>query len=420
MSDQNYNRWLILAAAVIMNLCIGTLYAWSVFAKPLGALFTWAPPALALAFTINHGLSPVAMIGGGFIQDKLGSKTTITIGGLMFAAGLILTGFLSEGSSIGKLYLTYSTLAGIGGGVVYAGTMANTVKFFPDKRGLAAGICAAGYGCGAMLMAPIASALIIKYGILGCFQILGTVFFIVIALALTVTKRAPANYTPAGWTPPVTAKTAAATESSTWTQMLSQGIWWVIMIMLYCGAMSGLMVVAHASPIGQLMFDLTPMKAAFFVSVITLANALGRIGFGALSDKIGRSNTIMLMYVVSALSMLNLTFTSSVAGFVASGVGVGAVFGGFLCLIPPIIADRYGMKNFGVNYGVTFIGFSLAALSGPLLAAKVRVATGDYNQAFWIALGVNVVGLVFAFIYRTMDNRSTAAKSAQAKKAYAR
>lgn len=366
----------------------------------------WAPPALSLAFTINHGLSPVAMIGGGFVQDRLGSKTTILFAGLMFTIGLIATGFLTS-PSIGWLYLTYSTIAGIGGGAVYAGTMANTVKFFPDKRGLAAGICAAGYGCGAMIMAPIASMLIINYGILNCFKILGIAFFFIIAICLTFTKSAPTNFAPAGWTPPATAKAQSSGNDTMWTKMISEGIWWVIMIMLYCGAMSGLMVVAHASPIGQLMFDLTPMKAAFFVSVITLANAIGRIGFGALSDKIGRSNTIMLMYVVSALSMLNLTFTSSVAGFVASGVGVGAVFGGFLCLLPPIIGERYGMKNFGVNYGVTFIGFSLAALSGPLLAAKVRVATGNYEQAFWIALGVNVVGLVFALIYRTMDKRST-------------
>ena len=410
---------MILAAAVVINLCIGTLYAWSVFAKPLGALFSWAPPALALAFTINHGLSPVAMIGGGFVQDRLGSKATIVVGGLMFTIGLILTGFVS--SSIGMLYLTYSTLAGIGGGVVYAGTMANTVKFFPDKRGLAAGICAAGYGCGAMLMAPIASALIIKYGILTCFQILGTAFFIIIALCLTVTKRAPADFIPEGWVPP-TAKAHVSDVNNVWTQMIGQGIWWVIMIMLYCGAMSGLMILAHASPIAQLMFDMTPMKAAFFVSIITLANAVGRIGFGGLSDRIGRSNTIAIMYVVSALSMLNLTFAGSVAGFVASGIGVGAVFGGFMGLMPSIISERYGLKNFGVNYGVTFIGFSLAALSGPLLAAKVRVASGDYEQAFWIALGVNVVGLVFAFIFRAMDKKSSVAAESTAalgKKSYA-
>ncbi len=413
MSDQNYNRWLILVAAVIINLCIGTLYAWSVFAKPLGALFGWAPAALGLAFSINHGLSPVSMIGGGYIQDKLGSKATIVVGGLMFTIGLVLTGFNS--GAIGTLYLTYSTIAGVGGGVVYAGTVANTVKFFPDKRGLAAGICSAGYGCGAMVMAPIAAKLITAYGILACFQILGIAFFVIIALALTVTKRAPAGYAPAGWTPPAVSAARPSGNDVTWTKMLSEGIWWVILVMLYCGAMSGLMVLAHASPIGQLMFNLTPMKAAFFVSVITLANAVGRIGFGGLSDKIGRSNTMMIMYIVSAVSMLNLTFTGSIAGFVASGVGVGAVFGGFMGLMPSIISERYGMKNFGVNYGVTFIGFSLAALSGPLLAGKVRAATGDYNQAFWIALGVNVVGLVAAAVFRMMDKRSAEAYPAGAK-----
>ena len=405
MSEEHYNRWLILIAAIIINICIGTLYAWSVFAMPLGKLFGWAPPALALVFTINHGLSPVAMIGGGYLQDKLGSKTTIIVGGLMFTIGLFLSGYVSQ---VGMLYLTYSALAGIGGGVIYAGNIGNTVKFFPDKRGLAAGLCAAGYGCGAMLVAPIASALIINYGVLNTFQILGTAFFIIIAICIMFIKKAPAGYKPAGWTPPVVAATAAqpAGNDSKWTQMISEGIWWVVMIMLFCGAMSGLMVLAHASPIGQIMFKLTPMNAAFFVSIITLANALGRVGFGALSDRIGRSNTIMIMYIVSALSMLNLAFTTSVAGFVASGVGCGAVFGGFMGTMPTIISDRYGLKNFGVNYGITFIGFSLAAIFGPLTAAKVRVATGNYEQAFWIALGINVVGFVFAYIFRTMDVKS--------------
>ncbi len=405
MTEERYNRWLILVAAIVINICIGTLYAWSVFAMPLGKLFGWAPPALALVFTINHGLSPVAMIGGGYLQDKLGSKTTIIVGGLMFTIGLFLSGYVSE---VSMLYLTYSALAGIGGGVIYAGNIGNTVKFFPDKRGLAAGLCAAGYGCGAMLVAPIASALIINYGVLNTFQILGTAFFIIISICIMFIKKAPAGYKPAGWTPPVTAATAAqpAGNDSKWTQMISEGIWWVVMIMLFCGAMSGLMVLAHASPIGQIMFKLTPMNAAFFVSIITLANALGRVGFGALSDRIGRSNTIMIMYIVSALSMLNLAFTTSVAGFVASGVGCGAVFGGFMGTMPTIISDRYGLKNFGVNYGITFIGFSLAAIFGPLTAAKVRVATGNYEQAFWIALGINVVGFVFAYIFRTMDVKS--------------
>ncbi|MDT8899829.1 OFA family MFS transporter [Anaeroselena agilis] len=409
MAEQKYNRWLILVAAIVTNLCIGTLYAWSVFALPLGKLFGWSAAAIGLAFTINHGLSPVAMIGGGYVQDRLGSRANILIGGLMFTVGFFLTGFVNK---VGLLYITYSTLAGIGGGVVYAGTLGNTVKFFPDKRGLASGLVAAGYGCGAMLFAPVASALIIKYGVMATFKILGAAFFVVLAITINIIKKAPPGYKPEGWEPkPEAGAPKANIPDVMWYNMLKDKTWWVILIMLLCGALSGLMITAFASPIGQLMFKLTPMDAAFFVSLVAISNALGRIGFGSLSDKIGRSNTIAIMYVVSALSMLNLSMTSSVAGFAVSGIGVGAVFGGFMGTMPPIISERYGLKNFGVNYGITFIGFSLAAIFGPMTAATVRMSTGSYQNAFYIALAISVLGLVCAFIYRALDKSEKAAKA---------
>lgn len=404
MPTQHYNRWAILMAAIVSNICIGTLYAWSVFANPLGQKFGWAGPALALVFTINHGLSPVASTVGGFIQDKMGARNGMIIGGLMFTIGLYLSGTVAQVSS---LYLTYSVLAGTGGAIIYCANLGNTVKFFPDKRGLASGLCAAGYGCGAMIVAPIASALIIKYGVLETFQILGGTFFIIIAACTAIVKKAPAGYQPAGWTPPAVSVNSSGSVDVIWHRMIRDIVWWMVLMMMFCGTMSGLMILAHASPIGQLMFKLTPMKAAFFVSIITLANALGRIGFGALSDKVGRSNTIMVMYIVSALSLFNLTFTGTVAGFVASGIGVGAVFGGFMGTMPTIISERYGLKRFGVNYGITFIGLSMAALTGPLTAAKVRVATGVYDNAFLIALGVNLAGLIFAAAFRILDKRTS-------------
>jgi len=404
LSQQTYNRWLILVAAVVINICIGTLYAWSVFALPLGKTFGWAATSIALAFTINHALSPVSMIGGGYIQDRLGSKSNIIIGGIMFGVGLFITGFVS---SVEMLYVTYSVLAGIGGGVIYAGTLGNTVKFFPDKRGLASGLVAAGYGSGATIVAPIASSLITSFGVLTTFKIFGAVFFVIIMLCSMVIKNAPAGFKPEGWNPPVDVKISKpAARDMVWSQMLRDGVWWVILVMLTCGAMSGLMITAFASPIGQQMFKLSPMDAALFVSLVAVSNALGRIIFGAVSDKIGRANTIMVMYTLSALGMLNLALTDSVAGFAASAIAVGAVFGGFMSTMPSIISERYGLKNFGVNYGITFIGFSLAAIFGPMTAATVRQSTGNYEQAFWVALGLNVAGLVFAFIFRTLEKRS--------------
>ena len=412
MSEQKYNRWLILIAAIVTNICIGTLYAWSVFSLPLGKVFGWPATAIALAFTINHALSPVAMIGGGYIQDRLGSKANVIIGGIMFSVGLFITGFVS---SVEMLYFTYSVLAGIGGGVVYAGTLGNTVKFFPDKRGLASGLVAAGYGSGATIVAPIASSMIISVGVLTTFKILGVIFFAVIFLCSLVIKKAPPGFTPAGWTRPaaVNAPLPAAADLA-WTQMLRDKVWWVVLVMLTCSAMSGLMITAFASPIGQQMFKLTPMDAAFFVSLVAISNALGRVAFGYISDKIGRSSTIMVMYVISALAMLNLAVTGSVTGFAISGIGVGAVFGGFMSTMPSIISERYGLKNFGVNYGITFIGFSLAAIFGPMTAATVRVATGNYEQAFWIALGLNVLGLLFAILFRALDKQSSRSGVAKA------
>jgi OFA family oxalate/formate antiporter-like MFS transporter len=245
------------------------------------------------------------------------------------------------------------------------------------------------------------------YGVLTTFKILGAVFFVIIALCSLVIKRAPAGYKPEGWNPTVAVNvTKPAAVDVVWSQMLRDSTWWIVLVMLTCGAMSGLMITAFASPIGQQVFKLSPMDAALFVSLVAVSNSLGRIIFGAVSDKVGRSNTIMVMYVFSAFGMLNLALTSSVAGFAVSGIVVGAVFGGFMSTMPSIISERYGVKNFGVNYGITFIGFSLAAIFGPMTAATVRQSTGHYEQAFWIALGLNIVGLVFALIFRSLDKRS--------------
>lgn len=400
MAEQKYNRWLILLAAIVINICIGTLYAWSVFSLPLGKMFGWSATAVALAFTLSHAFSPVAMIGGGYMQDRFGSKANVIVGGMMFAAGLFLTGFVSQ---VEMLYCTYSVLAGIGGGVVYAGTVGNTVKFFPDKRGLASGLVAAGYGSGAMIVAPVASSMIGSLGVLTTFKILGVVFLIIIFLCSLVIRRAPAGYCPDGWTMPV--QTAAQGTDRVWSEMLRDKIWWVVLGMLCCGALSGLMIIAHASPIGQQMFSLEPMDAALFVSLIAVANSLGRIVFGAVSDRIGGASTLVLMFIISALSMFNLAMTATVAGFVVSGIGLGAVFGGFMGTLPPIISGRYGLRNFGVNYGITFVGFSLAAIFGPMTAASVHVSTGSYGQAFWIALALNLLGLLLALVFRQLDRK---------------
>ncbi|NPV74216.1 MAG: MFS transporter [Pelotomaculum sp.] len=163
-------RWLILIASVIINLCIGSGYAWSVFAKPMVALLGATAAAVAMAFTICNSVSPVTMITGGRLVDKFGPKWVIFGGAFLFGGGILLTGYTK---SLTWLYLSYGILAGFGMGFIYSCTIANTVKFFPDKRGLVAGIATAGYGTGSIVVAPVANWLITNYGVLAAFKILG-------------------------------------------------------------------------------------------------------------------------------------------------------------------------------------------------------------------------------------------------------
>ena len=408
--EQTYNRWAILAAAIVVNICIGSQYAWSVFAMPLGKHFGWDAATVAMAFTITFATGPIVMICAGILVDRKGARFNIVLGGILFGVGMFLVGFISTPA---MLYLAFSIIAGVGAGTTYAGNINNTVKFFPDKRGLATGLQAAGYGAGAIIAAPLASSLIIDHGVLNTFKYLGAAFFVIILLCTLVIRRAPAGYCPEGWAPPAQTNPAFGKADKNWMEMIQDVRWWVIFCMFAVGTLSGMMIIAHASPIGQTMFGLTPQVAALFVSVIALFNLCGRIGFGSLSDKIGRYNTLTIMYVLAAVVLMIITNTSSIAGFAIAGMGVGAVFGGLQAIFPSMIAENYGVKNVGVNYGITFIGLGVAAFFGPRIAAKVSIANnGDYTQAFYIAMLASIVGIVLTFVYRVLDKRHKAAEKA--------
>jgi len=402
MKKTNYNRWLILAATIIVNICIGAQYAWSVFALPLAKHFGWSGTTLALAFTITFATGPIVMICGGLLQDRKGAKFNIVLGGILWSLGMFFTGFVSSPEA---LYLTFSVIAGVGAGIVYSGNVANTNKFFPDKRGLAVGLAAAGYGSGAMIFAPLASSLIISYGVLTTFKILGVSFLIIIMLCSLIIKGAPAGYKPEGWVPPVTTAKPGGNDKN-WKQMVQDPLWYVMACMFAIAALAGLMILAHASPIGQTMFKLEPQVAAFYVSIIALFNMAGRVCFGFISDKVGRSNTVAFMFGIAACALFLLTNTTSSVMFGFAAGLVGACFGGAQAVFPSFVAENYGTKNIGVNYGVTFVAFGIAAYFGPMIAANVaKASNGIYTQAFYIAMILNIIGVALTFIYKILEKR---------------
>ncbi|MEK3901795.1 MULTISPECIES: L-lactate MFS transporter [unclassified Paenibacillus] len=396
------NRWRILIASTIINICVGAIYAFSIFALPLTKVFDVTMPVIMIAFTINGAISPIPMILGGKLVDKGGAKKAVFIGGAMFGIGFILSGLAT---APWMLYITYGVITGIGQGIVYSSTIGNSVKLFPDKRGLAAGIVTAGYGGGTIAIAPIANALITSNGVQSALITLGIAFLVVILGLGLLVKPAPAGYAPEGWTPPAAAAVKGGANIR-WNEMIKKPIFYVIACLFLIGALSGMMVTSNASVIGQKMFGLTAAAAALYVSLYSLSNCLGRVFWGAVSDRIGRVKCLLMIYLVIAAMMLTIALSSSVAGFAVAIAGIGLCFGGTMGIFPSIVGEKFGMKYYGVNYGVTFIGYSGAAFFGPRIAGSVAAANdGNFTNAFYIALVISLVGFALTFVYKAMENK---------------
>ncbi len=407
--DLKTKRWLVLIASVLINLCIGSGYAWSVFAKPMvahlssvtGVAVTAA--AATLAFTISNLFGPVTMIIGGSVQDKFGPRWVIFAGAFIFGGGVFLTGFTT---STTWLYLSYGTLMGLGMGLIYSCTIANTVKFFPDKRGLVAGLATAGYGTGSIVVPPLANSMINSMGIMATFRTLGIAYFIIIAVGSFFVMAAPPGYKPEGWTPPApSAGSAVSGFDKTWKQMLADPIFYVLLLMIMIGAFSGLMIISQASAIAQETTKVTAAVAAVAVSMIALANTGGRLFWGWVSDVIGRYNALTIMYIISAVSVFALTATPSYSLFVLEAMLIALCFGGIMGIFPALTADMFGPKNNGVNYGIMFSGFAIAAYLGPMTAASVRASSGGYVTAFIVAAVISIVGILLTQVVRSKSKK---------------
>ena len=397
-------RWVILTACCLINLCIGSLYAWSVFAGPLleklnglGANLT----SLSIVFTIANAVGPITMIGGGFINDRIGAKWVIFIGGIMVGLGMALSGRVS---SLSMLIVTYGLLVGLGIGLVYGATVSNSVKFFPDKKGLAGGLTTAFYGMSSIIMPPIAVRLLNAAGITKGFLILGIIMGVIICVSAFFIDKCPDGFLPDGYVPPVTQKKGAGDKD--WKGMLSSPVFYVMILMLLCGAFSGLMVTSSASAVSREMLSISAEQAAIVVSMVALFNTFGRIAAGSLSDKLGSVNTILISFVLALVGQLAVYISNgSVVLFYVGLALIGFCFGSLMGIYPGFTASQFGSKYNSVNYGIMFVGFALAGYFGPTIMSSLHTSTGEYKMAFLVAAGLSVAGLLLNFVFRAMQKK---------------
>ena len=237
-------RWIILIASCFINLCIGSMYAWSVFAAPMAKYLsqvtgaTLTAGALAIVFTVTNSVGPITMITGGRINDTFGPKKVIFVGGVLFGGGMILSGFAT---SLDVLVLAYGIITGLGIGMVYGCTISNSIKFFPDKRGFVGGITTACYGFSSVIVPPVANVLINNFGVTAAFKIIGTTFLIIVCACSFFIDKCPAGFIPEGWTPPASNGNKLNQNDKDWKGMLTSPVFYPMMLVLLCGAFYGLM-----------------------------------------------------------------------------------------------------------------------------------------------------------------------------------
>ena len=383
------NRWLPVSGGILMNLALGSLYAWSVFVLPLEQEFGWTRTQTSWVYTIAVLSFALTFIAAGRLQDLKGPTIPAFLGGALVSAGFFLASFTT---SLTTLYLYFGVIVGVGNGFGYATPTPVGSKWFPDKRGLVVGLMVGGYGGGQAIFGTLASGYLIPtFGWRTTFQILAVVFFVMSMAGASLLQNPPACYRPAGWTPPAGARGVQADYST--RAMLSTPTFFLLWAAFCLGTTAGQMTISQLVPFARAA-GLGAAVATYSLIVTSLGNAGGRILSGWMSDTLGRLRTLQIMVLISAVAMpaLFLLREHAFPFFVLIFV-VYWCYGTQLSLFASTTADFYGTRNLGLNYGVLFTAWGAAGTLGPAIAGRVYDRFGDYRYAFFAAAAFAVIAL---------------------------
>jgi MFS transporter, OFA family, oxalate/formate antiporter len=407
-------RWLFVVFGLIAQLCLGAVYAWGTFKKPIMAHFDLNATEGALPFIVFLAAFALVMPFGGRWIQKYGPRTMGIIGGILVGVGWLTAGFASN---LAVLCVTYGLIAGAGVGLVYGGPIQTSTRWFPDKKGLAVGLTVGGFGLSAAIIAPIGNALINSHDVTFMFKIFGIVFlFLTILLSLTL-KFPQAGWKPAGWAGPKAG--AAPVHNFTPSQMFKTPSFWALFLCFVFGATAGLMAIGIASPVGQDIIKISAGLAATLTSVFAVFNFLGRPAFGWLTDRITPSKAAAVSFVLIALGSAGMYFLAgegSNAVYIISFVLLWTALGGWLAIAPTATATFFGPMNNSSNYGIVFIAYGLGAIIGNLISGRAKDLFGSYDVAFIVTLVLAVVGLVMALVMLKPPKNAPAPPPPPAKK----
>ncbi len=399
--------WKVVIAGLMINLSIGVLYSWSVIKKALVSEWGWTNNQATMPYTIAIVVWGFTLLIAGRMQDKIGPRKVVTTGVILTGLGLILSGFLKTPSLLG---ISFGVLAGLGISFAYSSVSPPAIKWFhPSKKGMITGIVVAGMGLASLYIAPLTTMLIKNFQISNTFIVLG-VFIITVGVPIAQLIKNP----PVGYTPPVPKHISSGktihvdSVDFEWNETLKTKQFYFLWIMFALASSAGLMIIGNIASIAVAQASIA--KGAFFVGLLAIFNACGRLAGGYLSDIIGRVNTMKIVFVLQGVNMLCFphydTFLLISVGTALAGIGYGSL----LALFPSVIADFYGVKNAGFNYGLVYTAWGVSGAIGPIIAGFVVDKTGKYDQAYMISAALLAVALIFTFFTKPVVKKLNSSK----------
>ena len=366
------SRVRILMAAFCMQLALGAVYGWSVFLNPLREQFGASKIQVSLIFTITLVMLGVTAGFGGYLQRRFGPRAVAVTAGLLYGTGVFLSGLAPN---LAALYLTHGVLGGIGLGLGYIVPLAVLIDWFPDKRGLITGLGVTGFGLGAFITSPLATELIQSLGVRNTLMVLGIVYLVTVVVSAQFLFPTPEGYVPAGWTPPAQ-RAFAADAHATLAEALRTPQWYLLWSMLALNVTAGAALISVAAPLVQEFAQVGSAMGALAVGLIALFNGLGRLLWGALSDRIGRARTFAVIFLLQFLAFALMPAINNFAVMLFPLALIALCYGGGFGTMPAFATDVFGSRNSGTIYGAMLTAWSAGAIVGPMLISAVpyRVA----------------------------------------------
>jgi OFA family oxalate/formate antiporter-like MFS transporter len=417
------NRWLIAAMCTVLQLCLGTVYAWSYFQPLLVEQFRWTNTETSWAFSLTICCLGLSAAWGGINLARIGPRKLAVAGGLLFAAGYALAAVALAVKSLTLFYLGYGAVAGIGIGLGYVTPMSTVTKWFPDKKGLVTGIVAMGFGLGAFVLSVVLAPILMHVfhrNLALVFAALGAILGSAAFGSAAMLRNPPADYLPSG---PSAAKDARAASPYAKAEEESDlplkeyvlaGQYAIMWFIFFLNIMAGISIVSFLSPLYQDIWRLDHPTlersvlagyGATLIAVSSLFNGFGRIIWGAVSERLGRINTFRLL-LASQLIVFGMLMTEHNPWVFAVLVCyVLSCFGGGFAIMPSMVIDVYGPKRMSRVYGVILTAWSAAGILGPMMVAGLKDNYPDRAIVYSFLLGILVLGVGFIFSFLVNDDR---------------